>query len=80
MKYISAYINHKDNFQRHNIPTRNNSAPMTCLLRKSGLLAFAIWAYCAAQAQAEDPGGVQGGRWDSDDGGVGDGDGNGAAD
>ena len=30
-------------------------------------------AHCAAQAQAEDSGGVRGGRWDGDDGGVGDG-------
>ena len=30
-------------------------------------------AHCAAQAQAEDSGGFRWGRWDGDDGGVGDG-------
>ena len=37
-------INHRDDFQRHNIPTENNSASMTCLLRKSSLLTFTICA------------------------------------
>jgi hypothetical protein len=39
-----TYINHRDDFQRHNIPTENNSASMTCLLRKSSLLTFTICA------------------------------------
>ena len=41
---IFTYINHRDDFQRHNIPTENNSASMTCLLRKSSLLTFTICA------------------------------------
>ena len=41
---IFTYINHRDDSQRHNIPTENNSASMTCLLRKSSLLTFTICA------------------------------------
>ena len=41
---IFTYINHRDDFQRHNIPTENNSASMTCFLRKSSLLTFTICA------------------------------------